>query len=219
VKAVKARAKQPTNLTTTTSIASTPQPQPINQKRAHRVQHNNARGPYKGGIKYHPDADLADVEGCVCAFGLWVIGFGGARGGWWQGQTAQATPLNPARRPALTTPNPSTITPQTKPKPTQTKKPNSLASINTWKSAVVNVPFGGAKGGVAVDPSTLSARELEKLTRKLVRRLVDFAVFVVIVVLGFFWWWVCLIGCSIKHTTNEPPAQHQLNNNINNPNQ
>lgn len=56
---------------------------------------------------------------------------------------------------------------QNQPKPKKPKQ--SLASINTWKSAVVNVPFGGAKGGVAVDPSTLSARELEKLTRKLVR--------------------------------------------------
>ncbi|GBF99966.1 glutamate dehydrogenase [Raphidocelis subcapitata] len=73
---------------------------------AHRVQHNNSRGPFKGGFKFHPSADLEDTEG--------------------------------------------------------------LASINTWKSAVVNVPFGGAKGGVAVDPSLLSSRELEKLTRKLV---------------------------------------------------
>ncbi|KAI8474238.1 MAG: glutamate dehydrogenase [Monoraphidium minutum] len=73
---------------------------------AHRVQHNNSRGPFKGGFKFHPDADLADTE--------------------------------------------------------------ALASINTWKSAVVNVPFGGAKGGVAVDPTQLSVRELEKLTRKLV---------------------------------------------------
>lgn len=70
---------------------------------AHRVQHNNARGPYKGGLKFHPEADLADVEG--------------------------------------------------------------LASLNTWKTALMGVPFGGAKGGVAVDPSQLSARELEKLTR------------------------------------------------------
>lgn len=74
---------------------------------AHRVQHNNSRGPYKGGIKMHPDATLEDVE--------------------------------------------------------------SLASLNTWKTALVDVPFGGAKGGVMVDPSDLSMRELEKLTRKLVQ--------------------------------------------------
>lgn len=78
---------------------------------AHRVQHNNARGPYKGGFKFHPGADLADTE--------------------------------------------------------------ALASINTWKSAVMNVPFGGAKGGVAVDPTQLSSRELQKLTRKLVGGMVQ----------------------------------------------
>lgn len=73
---------------------------------AHRVQHNNSRGPFKGGFKYHPDATLEDIE--------------------------------------------------------------SLASLNTWKTAVMDVPFGGAKGGVMVSPEDLSARELEKLTRKLV---------------------------------------------------
>ncbi len=45
----------------------------------------------------------------------------------------------------------------------------SLASLMTWKTAVMDIPFGGAKGGVAVDPKTLSERELEKLTRKLVQ--------------------------------------------------
>uniref|UniRef100_A0A383WAP6 Glutamate dehydrogenase n=1 Tax=Tetradesmus obliquus TaxID=3088 RepID=A0A383WAP6_TETOB len=74
---------------------------------AHRVQHNNSRGPFKGGFKYHPEASLDDVE--------------------------------------------------------------SLANLNTWKTAVMDVPFGGAKGGVMVDPAALSARELEKLTRKLVQ--------------------------------------------------
>ena len=39
----------------------------------------------------------------------------------------------------------------------------------TWKTAVMDIPFGGAKGGVAVDPKNLSERELEKLTRKLVQ--------------------------------------------------
>jgi hypothetical protein len=77
---------------------------------AHRVQHNNARGPYKGGLKFHPEADLADVEG--------------------------------------------------------------LASLNTWQPALMGVPFGGAKGGVAVDPAQLSARELEKLTRWVFERVV-----------------------------------------------
>ncbi|GLC58673.1 hypothetical protein PLESTB_001386800 [Pleodorina starrii] len=66
---------------------------------AYRVQHNNARGPYKGGLRYHPQVDLDDV-----------------------------------RR----------------------------------KTAVMDIPYGGAKGGVTVDPRKLSERELEKMTRKLV---------------------------------------------------
>lgn len=73
---------------------------------AYRVQHNNSRGPYKGGLRYHPQVDLDDVR--------------------------------------------------------------SLASLMTWKTAVMDIPFGGAKGGVTVDPRKLSERELEKLTRKLV---------------------------------------------------
>eukprot|EP00798_Chlamydomonas_sp_ICE-L_P016585 gene16585-22821_t len=73
---------------------------------AYRVQHNNARGPYKGGLRYHPHVDIDDVR--------------------------------------------------------------SLASLMTWKTAVMDIPFGGAKGGITVDPKKLSERELEKLTRKLV---------------------------------------------------
>lgn len=73
---------------------------------AFRVQHNNCRGPYKGGLRYHPEVDIDDVR--------------------------------------------------------------SLASLMTWKTAVMDIPFGGAKGGIAVDPKKLSERELEKLTRKLV---------------------------------------------------
>jgi glutamate dehydrogenase/leucine dehydrogenase len=44
----------------------------------------------------------------------------------------------------------------------------SLATLNTWKTALMDVPFGGAKAGVAVDPRAVSAREQEKITRKLV---------------------------------------------------
>eukprot|EP00955_Chlamydomonas_euryale_P079085 363245-Chlamydomonas_euryale.AAC.10 len=44
----------------------------------------------------------------------------------------------------------------------------SLASLMTWKTAVMDIPFGGAKGGIAVDPKSMSEREVEKLTRKLV---------------------------------------------------
>lgn len=72
----------------------------------YRVQHDNARGPMKGGLRYHPDVDLDEVR--------------------------------------------------------------SLASLMTWKTAVVNLPYGGAKGGVCVDPKSLSRKELERLTRSFV---------------------------------------------------
>ena len=70
----------------------------------YRVQHNAARGPYKGGVRYHPRADLEEVR--------------------------------------------------------------ALASLMTWKTALVDVPFGGAKGGVQVDPRILSDNELNRLTRR-----------------------------------------------------
>ncbi len=69
-----------------------------------RVQHNIARGPAKGGLRYHPDMTLADAR--------------------------------------------------------------ALAMFMTWKAAVVGLPFGGAKGGVIVDPKALSPSELERLTRR-----------------------------------------------------
>ena len=72
--------------------------------RGYRVQHNGARGPYKGGIRYHPTVDLDEVR--------------------------------------------------------------ALASLMTWKTALLDIPYGGAKGGVEVDPSGLSSRELEMLTRR-----------------------------------------------------
>ena len=72
----------------------------------YRVQHDNARGPMKGGLRYHPDVDLDEVR--------------------------------------------------------------SLASLMTWKTAVVNLPYGGAKGGVCVNPKILSRKELERLTRAFV---------------------------------------------------
>jgi glutamate dehydrogenase (NAD(P)+) len=70
----------------------------------YRVQHNMARGPAKGGIRFHPATDLDEVR----ALAMWM----------------------------------------------------------TWKCALVNVPFGGAKGGVTVDPRTLSPRELQAVTRR-----------------------------------------------------
>jgi glutamate dehydrogenase (NAD(P)+) len=78
----------------------------------YRVQHDDSRGPYKGGLRYHPEVDLDEVR--------------------------------------------------------------SLASLMTWKTAVVDVPFGGAKGGIQVDPSKLSSRELERLTRRFVDQIHDF---------------------------------------------
>ncbi len=77
----------------------------------YRVQHNDARGPLKGGLRYHPQVDLDDVR--------------------------------------------------------------ALAALMTWKTAVVNIPYGGAKGGVAVDPGAYSARELERITRRLVDAIHD----------------------------------------------
>jgi glutamate dehydrogenase (NAD(P)+) len=68
-----------------------------------RVQHNGARGPYKGGIRYHPTAILDEVR--------------------------------------------------------------ALAALMTWKTAVVDIPFGGAKGGIEVDPRPMSLGELERMTR------------------------------------------------------
>jgi len=48
-----------------------------------------------------------------------------------------------------------------------------LASLMTWKTAVVNLPYGGAKGGIAVDPARISERELERLTRRFVQQIHD----------------------------------------------
>ena len=77
----------------------------------YRVQHNDARGPLKGGLRYHPRVDLDEVR--------------------------------------------------------------SLAALMTWKTAVVNIPYGGAKGGVALDPALLSTRELERVTRRFVDAIHD----------------------------------------------
>ncbi len=76
----------------------------------YRVQHNDTRGPFKGGIRYHPDTDLDEVR----ALAMWM----------------------------------------------------------TWKAAVVNIPFGGAKGGVQCNPKQMSPAELERLTRRFTWELV-----------------------------------------------
>ncbi len=74
-----------------------------------RVQHNNKRGPYKGGLRYHPKVDMDEVK----ALSFWM----------------------------------------------------------TIKNAVVDVPFGGGKGGINIDPKKLSERELEAVSREFARKL------------------------------------------------
>jgi glutamate dehydrogenase (NAD(P)+) len=69
----------------------------------YRVQHNGARGPYKGGIRYHPEVDLDEVR--------------------------------------------------------------ALAELMTWKTAIAGIPYGGAKGGINVDPHKLGEKELQVVSR------------------------------------------------------
>ena len=73
----------------------------------YRIQHNAARGPYKGGVRYHPEADDEEVR--------------------------------------------------------------ALASLMTWKTALVDIPFGGAKGGIQCDPRSMSTNELQTMTRRFSR--------------------------------------------------
>ncbi len=73
----------------------------------YRIQHNGSRGPYKGGVRYHPEANEEEVR--------------------------------------------------------------ALAALMTWKTALVGIPFGGAKGGVQCDPRKMSQRELQALTRRFTR--------------------------------------------------
>src|SRR5688572_22443190 len=77
----------------------------------YRVQHDDARGPMKGGLRYHPEVDLDEVR--------------------------------------------------------------ALATLMTWKTAVVDLPYGGAKGGIAIDPRKLSLKELERITRKFADQIHD----------------------------------------------
>jgi glutamate dehydrogenase (NAD(P)+) len=77
----------------------------------YRVQHDNSRGPFKGGLRYHPEVNDDEAR--------------------------------------------------------------SLASLMTWKTAVVDIPFGGAKGGVDCDPTILSKGEIERLTRRFTEKIHD----------------------------------------------
>ncbi|MGH9474763.1 MAG: Glu/Leu/Phe/Val family dehydrogenase [Terriglobales bacterium] len=78
----------------------------------YRVQHSDARGPCKGGIRYAPDVSLDEVR--------------------------------------------------------------ALATWMTWKCAVVNIPFGGGKGGIICDPRIMSRGELERMTRRYTAELIPF---------------------------------------------
>ncbi|HEX2089670.1 MAG TPA: Glu/Leu/Phe/Val dehydrogenase dimerization domain-containing protein [Actinomycetota bacterium] len=79
--------------------------------RGFRVQHNNARGPFKGGLRFHATVSLDEIR--------------------------------------------------------------CFAMLMTWKTALMNIPFGGAKGGVQVDPKLLSEAELERLSRAYMRTIAD----------------------------------------------
>ncbi len=70
----------------------------------YRVQHNNALGPFKGGLRFHPMVDIEEIR--------------------------------------------------------------ALATLMTWKTALVKIPFGGAKGGIQLDPADFTPEELERITRR-----------------------------------------------------
>ena len=84
----------------------------IKNFQGYRVQYSDARGPFKGGIRYHPNVSLDEVK--------------------------------------------------------------ALATWMTWKCAVVDIPYGGAKGGVICDPKNMSLREKERLTRRYTSAIADF---------------------------------------------
>lgn len=110
-----------------------------------RVQHDNARGPMKGGIRYHPEVSLGQfllfwgVAWLICFVCCWVeerIDFLGG------GQV-----------------DPDEV--------------NALAQLMTWKTAVADIPYGGAKGGIGCTPKDLSSSELERLTRVFTQKIHD----------------------------------------------
>lgn len=78
----------------------------------YRIQHSSKLGPYKGGIRYHPEVDLNEAK--------------------------------------------------------------TLASLMTFKNALVDIPFGGGKGGIAINPADYSHKELETITRAFIGRIYDF---------------------------------------------
>jgi glutamate dehydrogenase/leucine dehydrogenase len=74
-----------------------------------RIQHNNARGPFKGGLRFHPSVSVDEFQ--------------------------------------------------------------CFAALMTWKCALVDIPYGGGKGGVRVDPKVLSEGELERVSRSFIREI------------------------------------------------
>ena len=78
----------------------------------YRVQYNDARGPTKGGIRFHPHVDIEEVK----ALALWM----------------------------------------------------------TLKTAVLDLPYGGAKGGITIDPKSTSNEDIEKISREFIRQIHDF---------------------------------------------
>ncbi len=77
--------------------------------RGYRVQHNDARGPYKGGLRYHPTVEMDEVI--------------------------------------------------------------ALAALMTWKCSLLNIPYGGGKGGISCDPTKMTKQEIEAISRAFIREL------------------------------------------------
>ena len=156
---------------------------------AYRVQHDNSRGPFKGGLRYHPQVDIDDVRRWVLACPPPARLPAAGRGAWKPGKR----PARVVRSSIAAAEHPQGVQPASNMPNTGRRlrvwhrapiilqdslcrcllllllRPRSLASLMTWKTAVMDIPFGGAKGGVSVDPKDLSERELEILTRKLVQ--------------------------------------------------
>lgn len=137
------------------------------------MQHDDSRGPFKGGLRYHPQVKRKRKR----------------RKKGEKGEKGERRKRNitvfffffffptfflPPRSALISLNLPLfSLTHQTNQTQVDLDDVRSLASLMTWKTAVMDIPFGGAKGGVTVDPASLSERELEKLTRKLVQSIKD----------------------------------------------
>ncbi|KAK9157607.1 hypothetical protein Scep_004181 [Stephania cephalantha] len=121
-----------------------------------RVQHDNARGPMKGGIRYHPEESGIDAHFEVIA------------------DSSGPTPIlifNPIIRDSFSELKyVSSACSEIEVDPDEV---NALAQLMTWKTAVANIPYGGAKGGIGCAPGELSISELERLTRVFTQKIHD----------------------------------------------